>query len=85
MMAEGMEVDMEEGPGPSSSVVKTKKRFEVKKVYFKDISNILIFNHFFSGMQSHYGLGVSGGAYNPTVDLYCSFNRYRSGQLRHMP
>ena len=31
-MAEGMEVDMEEGPGPSSSGVKNKKRFEVKKV-----------------------------------------------------
>jgi len=34
MMAEGMEVDMEEGPGPSSSGVKNKKRFEVKKVFF---------------------------------------------------
>ena len=35
MMAEGMvmEVDMEEGPGPSSSGVKNKKRFEVKKVF----------------------------------------------------
>jgi len=32
VMAEGMEVDLEEGPGPSSSGGKTKKRFEVKKV-----------------------------------------------------
>lgn len=34
-MAEGMEVDLvEEGPGPSSSGVKNKKRFEVKKVFY---------------------------------------------------
>ena len=33
-MAEGMEVDLE-GPGPSSSGVKNKKRFEVKKVFKK--------------------------------------------------
>lgn len=33
-MAEGMEVDVDEGPGPSSSGVKTKKRFEVKKVVY---------------------------------------------------
>jgi len=32
VMAEGMEVDLDEGPGPSSSGGKTKKRFEVKKV-----------------------------------------------------
>lgn len=41
-MAEGMEVDMEEGPGPSSSVVKSKKRFEVKKV-FSVLSWFIIF------------------------------------------